>query len=382
MKMKLEEALAMLEEILGKGSLNDLQELIVRQSWEEKTYPEIAASSGYDDGYIKYVGFQLWKALSDALGERVSKNNFRSALRRWQESSFNRSAESPQSLLQDSPLNTQQCDWGEAIDVTVFYGRSAELSTLEQWIEQRCRLVAVLGIGGIGKTALSVKLAEQIQDKFEYVIWRSLHNAPSLESLLASLIEFLSNQQETDLPDEIDRRILQLLNYLRCSRCLIVLDNAETILMQAEYGELFKRIGESRHQSCLVLTSREKPKEVAALEGETFPVRSLQLSGLAIAEGREIFRGKGNFSGSESDWQTLIQSYAGNPLALKIVATTIHDLFDSNISNFISQGTVVFGDIQNLLDQQFSRLSKLEAEIMYWLAINREPVAITELKMT
>ncbi|WP_250125218.1 NB-ARC domain-containing protein [Chroococcidiopsis sp. CCMEE 29] len=380
MKMKLEEALAMLEEILGKGSLNDLQELIVRQSWEEKTYPEIAASSGYDDGYIKYVGFQLWKALSDALGERVSKNNFRSALRRWQESSFNRSAESPQSLLQDSPLNTQQCDWGEAIDVTVFYGRSAELSTLEQWIEQRCRLVAVLGIGGIGKTALSVKLAEQIQDKFEYVIWRSLHNAPSLESLLASLIEFLSNQQETDLPDEIDRRILQLLNYLRCSRCLIVLDNAETILMQAEYGELFKRIGESRHQSCLVLTSREKPKEVAALEGETFPVRSLQLSGLAIAEGREIFRGKGNFSGSESDWQTLIQSYAGNPLALKIVATTIHDLFDSNISNFISQGTVVFGDIQNLLDQQFSRLSKLEAEIMYWLAINREPVAITELK--
>jgi MinD superfamily P-loop ATPase len=57
-------------------------------------------------------------------------------------------------------------------------------------------LVAILGIGGIGKTALSIKLAETIQPQFEYVIWRSLHNAPSVESLLASLIEFLSDYQE------------------------------------------------------------------------------------------------------------------------------------------------------------------------------------------
>jgi WD40 repeat protein len=397
--MTVEEALAALETILGKRSLNDLQELIVRQSWEQKTYPEIAVSCGYDDGYVKYVGFQLWKMLSDALGERVSKNNFRSVLRRWQsrhigggEGERGRGGEeqlfsySPTPPLPHSP--TPRFDWGEAIDVSVFYGRANELATLERWIiQQRCRLVALLGIGGIGKTALSVKLAEQVQDKFEYVIWRSLHNAPSLESLLASLIEFLSNQQEIDLPNDASYRISRLLDYLRRSRCLIVLDNAETILCSPTtqegcegYGELFKRIGESRHHSCLVLTSREKPKEVAALEGETFPVRSLQLPGLATAEGREILRGKGNLVGSESDWQTLIQSYAGNPLALKIVATTIRDLFDSNISNFISQGTVVFGDIQTLIEQQFCQLSRLEAEIMYCVAINREPVPITELK--
>lgn len=407
--MTLEEALAALEMILGKGSLNDLQEMIVRQSWEQKTYPEIAASSGYDDGYVKYVGFQLWKTLSDALGERVSKNNFRAVLRRWrsrsvpivrsqgrgEERGIGRGGEeklltySPTPPLPHSP--TPRFDWGEAIDVSVFYGRAAELTTLEQWIiQQRCRLVALLGIGGIGKTALSVKLAEQIQDNFEYVIWRSLHNAPSVESLLASFIEFLSNQQEPDLPDDINSLISRSLDYLKKHRCLIILDNAETILCNPtgqktcegyeEYGQLFKRIGESRHQSCLVLTSREKPKEVALLEGETFPVRSLQLPGLAPAEGREIFKGKGKFSGAEADWHALIHSYAGNPLALKIVATTIRDLFGSDISNFLSQGTVVFGDIQHLLDQQWSQLSPLEAEIMYWLAINREPVAIAELK--
>jgi len=398
--MTIEEALAALEVILGKESLTDLQKTIFGQSWEQKTYPEIAESLGYDDGYVKYVGFQLWKLLSAALGERVNKNNLRLALTRWRSRNLGEVQSSQDSRDSITPSVADQTpgiaepshqDWGEAIDVSVFYGRSQELALLEQWITgEQCRLVALLGIGGIGKTALSVKLAEQLQDKFDYLIWRSLHNAPSLELLLASLIQFLSNQQETDLPEDINYRISRLLDYLKQHRCLIVLDNAETIISSPttqeacdgyyEYSELFKRIGESRHQSCLVLTSREKPKEVATLEGETFPVRSLQISGLDTTEGREIFRGKGNFCGSEHDWQTLIQSYAGNPLALKIVATTIRDLFDSNISSFLSQGTVVFGDIQNLLDQQFSRLSMLETEIMYWLAINREPIAIAELK--
>ena len=437
--MTLEEALATLKVILGKKPLNELQEIVFRQCWEKKSYPQIAESSGYDDGYVKYVGFELWKILSVALGERVTKNNFRSALIRWRSRDGERerggeretgkegealkelgqSYQDNAALVQhrkgaikehsgiaESPIENLSCvgsapevqpkihnqaDWGEAIDVSVFYGRSTELATLERWIvQENCRLVALLGIGGIGKTSLSVKLAEQLQDKFEYVIWRSLHNAPSLESLLANLIDFLSNQQDVDLPEDISDRISRLLYYLQKHRCLLILDNAETIIgspttadkveRNEGYGELFKRIGESRHQSCLVLTSREKPKEVAALEGETFPVRSLQLPGLATIEGRGIFKSKGNFLGSENDWQTLIQSYAGNPLALKIVATTIRDLFDSNISHFLSHGTVIFGDIQNLLNQQFSKLSQLEAEIIYWLAINREPVTLTELK--
>jgi WD40 repeat protein len=377
--MTVEDALAIVEIILGKASLNDLQELIFQQSWEHKTYPEIAEASGYDADYIKIVGFRLWKMLSQAMGEKVTKDNLRSSLRRWHSRQLN--------CVIPASAKTQYCDWGEALDVSVFYGRYQEIKTLEQWIIQdRCRLVALLGIGGIGKTSLSVKLGEKLQGHFEFVIWRSLHNAPTLESLLTSLIQILSQNQESNLNTSIFEQISQLISYLQKHRCLLILDNVETILTNSDrsgyesYGELFQRLGALRHQSCLLLTSREKPREVAVLEGESLPVRSLQLSGLSIADGQAIFNCKGNFTGSRDEWQTLIQSYSGNPLALKIVATTIRDLFNSNLANFINQGTVIFGDIQDLLEQQFQRLSSLEKSVMYWLSINREPISFSEIQ--
>jgi WD40 repeat protein len=283
-------------------------------------------------------------------------------------------------------------NWGEAIDVNLFYGRQSELAQLQRWIVvERCRLITILGIGGIGKTSLVIKLAQQIQDDFEYLIWLSLRNAPPVADILARLIEFLSNHQEKFLPETVDELISRLLNYLRLHRCLIILDNAETILSSGSragdsrfgyegYGELFHRVGEVGHQSCLILTSREKPKQIASLEGESFPVRSSQLLGLKATECRAIFRAKGTFSASESEWQELIHRFSGNPLALKIIATTIQDLFASDISEFLSQGTSVFGDIRDLLSQQFHRLSHLEKEVMYWLAINREAVSLADLQ--
>jgi len=168
------------------------------------------------------------------------------------------------------------------------------------------------------------------------------------------------------------------------------LDNVESILQggqsagqyregYAEYGRLLQLLGEVNHQSCLLLTSREKPREVARLEGSTLPVRSLQLLGIGELEGRLILKDKGLF-GSDESWNDLIQSYSGNPLALQLVSESIREVFGGDVTSFLKKGELVFGDIYDLINEQFHRLSELEQEIMYWLAIEREPVSLEDLE--
>jgi WD40 repeat protein/transcriptional regulator with XRE-family HTH domain len=290
--------------------------------------------------------------------------------------------------------NPQQ-DWDNAADTSVFYGRETELVQLWQWIvADRCRVVGVLGIGGIGKSTIAVKAALQMQVEFEIVVWRSLSNSPPLEELLSSLLKFLMPIYGEDpvIPTTLDEKFSLLMQYLRSRRCLLILDNAETILHSEQvgqwrrgyeaYGQLLRSIGETPHKSCLLLTSREKPREIALMEGEQGVVRSLPLSGLTLDEGRAIFQQKGTFTGSETEWQTLIHHYGGNPLALKMVAAAILELFNGSIAEvlaYVDQGVCVFEDIRDLLDRQFDRLSKNEQKTLFWFAIHREPISIAEI---
>jgi WD40 repeat protein len=282
-------------------------------------------------------------------------------------------------------------DWGEAPHVDQLYGRDREITTLKRWlVDEHCRLVAILGIGGIGKTSLTASLVNQVYEHYDYVFWRSLYNAPPLESILQECIQFVSAHADTVLPAEVERQISLLLEYLRRHRCLLILDNAESILQGGNqaghyregyegYGRLIQRIGDSKHQSCLLITSREKPLEVALLEGEVVATRSIQLGGLKPADGQGILKDKG-LQGTEDDWNVLFTHYGGNPLALKLVAQEICEVFGSTIMAFLQDGEFFFRDVRDVLEQQMKRLSALEEEIVYWLAIEREAVTLSDLR--
>src|SRR5205807_10123167 len=143
-----------------------------------------------------------------------------------------------------------------------------------------------------------------------------------VERILKTCIQFVSNQRQVDLPEDVDSQISLLLKYLREHRCLLVLDNAESVLQAGHragyyregykgYGRLIQRVGEAEHYSCLLLNSREKPKEVASLQGNESPVRPLHLLGVGQEEGKEILKDKGLF-GSDEIWATMVHLYGGN----------------------------------------------------------------------
>ncbi|OYQ62526.1 hypothetical protein B9G53_21510 [Pseudanabaena sp. SR411] len=290
---------------------------------------------------------------------------------------------------QEAIARTPQVDLKEAQQVINFLGRTAELQQLEQWvISDRYQIVTILGMGGMGKTSLASQLAHQLKEEFEFTIWRSLRNAPSFASILTDILQFLSHPQPLELPDNLPAQLDLLMRYLDARRCLLVIDNWESILSDRYYyrsgyegyGDLIRYIGERNHQSCLVITSREAPPELSRLMGGS--VRSLHLSGLSQLDGLQILA-RESMGANDAEWQEIITHYAGNPLALKIVAAGIRDLLGGDVSQMLAlmrEGGLNFGDIQDLLQRQFLRLSESEQEVMYWLAIAREPISAIALK--
>ena len=280
-------------------------------------------------------------------------------------------------------------DWGDALDVHAFYGREEELILLDQWvIEEGCRVVSILGMGGIGKSALAVTLMHRVATQFEVVIWRSLRDVPSCEALLDECLQVLDPQPSGLATATLEQRINLLLEHLRTRRVLLVLDNLEMLLDEGTghmctgsegYARLLQRIGETAHQSCLLLTSREKLADLVPLEGPRSSVRALRLVGLDVSAGAQLLAEKDVIS-SPSDRLRLVEVYQGNPLALKIVAQTIVELFGGDLASFLEQGEVVFGGVRKLLGDQYARLAGIEQMVVCWLAIMREPMTLSELR--
>lgn len=265
----------------------------------------------------------------------------------------------------------------EYTDLRGFCGREEELAQLQRWIaSDRVRLVALLGLGGVGKTLLAAQLCQYTQGEFERVIWRSLGDVASLTALLADLIP-----ENVKVPRTTHAQISLLIEQLRSQRCLLIFDSAEAIAQRgqraglyqdnfAAFGELLKRLSAENHQSCCLLISREKPRELFFLEEEPSCCRSLAVKGLQLQAALKLPEIQA-LTGLEAQKQALVRRYASNPLFLKMATRTINELFNSNLTEFLAVRTAIFGEIRDRLDRQFERLWEPERRVLYNLSLSQ-----------
>jgi len=225
--------------------LDYVQEAILRGTFKKRTYTQIAKEVYSSSSHVRNVGSELWKILSEGLGENITKASLKPILENGKFYNYqfaivenvtgenitvnknvnicSKKARSPATHQNPQPTAKQpRIDLGDAPEILTFYDRTSQLTTLENWVlANRTHLITILGLAGSGKSAIALQLIPQIHHQFDCIIWRSLRNSPPLSALETDLIKFLGDRQQTELPSIIE--------YLRSYRCLIVLDDVQTI---------------------------------------------------------------------------------------------------------------------------------------------------------
>ncbi len=369
--------------------LSEIEILVMRGAWNDDDYEEIASNSSYSPNYLKGgIGSRLWDMLSETIGngKRVGKKNLRDFLEQVTEEYYGQSAKGEQNFLLKDLI---QVRGGQPPDVSSFYGRTKELTLLKELIvKQRC--ISLVGIAGIGKTALAAKLLSEIsaesQHRFDCLIWKSVAHAPLLHDLVTELLDIIEPKASSRLPKYTQAMITVLLKQMQSRRCLIVLDESEALFQTndlergLDYRLFFRRLVEEQHQSCLLLTSRVLLDELNDLILAKRPLQFLRIEGLHEDAAIQFLFEKG-LTDKERCHQ-LIQTYRGNPSELEAVVERINHFFSGSTKVFFQDPTtLVSSKLEAMLNHFFGHvLTEIERNILIYIA--EEIVSNTNISFT
>jgi predicted ATPase len=275
------------------------------------------------------------------------------------------------------------------IPPTPLVGRAAELAQLSELLENpACRLITLVGPGGIGKTRLALAVATEEAGAFThgiaFVPLASLSSAEFLVSAIAAALGFTFYGSEDPTA--------QLFNYLRDKEMLIVLDNFEHLLVGAS---LVAEILTVAPDVTVLVTSRERLN----VQGEWL----LELQGLSFPDSEAVERVKANEYGAV---QLFLQSarrirsgfvlsdqeqagvvricrlVGGMPLGIELAAAWVRALSCQEIAHQIEQSldfltTSLHGvpvrhrSMQAVFDHSWRLLSTEEQQVLRRLSVFR-----------
>jgi NB-ARC domain len=377
--------------------LDDIQKRIIEELFKGKTYQQIAHDYHYDEGYIGDLSRNLFKILSEQLGEDINKHNFCWNIERFAHKSFNSKQQvlglinnhinlcsnHPQNTNKDYPKNDDQKvyhDLAFAPQIINFYQRESELNTLDNWIfNQNTRLISVLGLAGIGKTTLVKRFVDLNLQHFEVTIWKNLQFYKSLKDIITDILTNTSKINSSE--------VWEFIELLKEKKCLIILDDVHQIFAKGQfagqyqteyedYQTFFTMIKDLEHQSKVILISQEQSSEMFSLNEELSPLKCLEIFGF-----NDIDILKSTGLKSDDDLLRLIHLYEGHPMYLKDIVTLIKNVFDDEVSEFLAENTLIITEnMRSHFHQIFKRISPIEQKIILAMSKNNQPLSKTELQ--
>jgi len=222
--MNVTELLHFVDQVVFKETnkhLDDLQLKIVQGLLNGQTYEEISQDLGYNDGHIGDVSRKLYKILSKHLGEDINKLNFTWTIERVINSKFvdfrhnniNYCSNNTQKFSEDTEQEITKKIYQDltlAPKIVDFYNRTNEINILSDWIFQdNISLISILGMSGIGKTALIKKFVDLNLEQFSVIIWHSLQFPKPLELLIDDLL----NICEVEYTGTLDNKLKKYLTF-------------------------------------------------------------------------------------------------------------------------------------------------------------------------
>ncbi|MFM7447548.1 MAG: AAA-like domain-containing protein [Leptolyngbyaceae cyanobacterium] len=164
--------------------LSDVEMKVLQSSWEEKTYEDMAKAYGYSAEYLnKDVGNKLWRKLSIAIGERVTKKNFKEALRRC------RSADSQSEKLPEIGLDLPFPEGSVALESPLYIERPDVEPLCYGAVLKPGALIRIKAPKLMGKTSLMLRLLSYAKNHQCQIVYLDLQSID--RAILTDLDKFL-----------------------------------------------------------------------------------------------------------------------------------------------------------------------------------------------
>ena len=168
--------------------LSDVEIAVLSASWQGKTYDQMAEDYGYSAEYLnKDIGNKLWKKLSQALDERVTKRNFREALRRAHAESEEeiQATASPAGIALSLPFP----EGAVALRSPFYISRTGVETRCYQTVAQPGALIRIKASKLMGKTSLMNRVLAEAEAQVGQTVYLDLGNCT--HALLQDLDKFL-----------------------------------------------------------------------------------------------------------------------------------------------------------------------------------------------